>query len=46
MLIIKAILRLVAILGLVTIIPYLLWWIFTGFNWFETTDLIDVIGEK
>lgn len=26
----KAFLRLIALIGLITIIPYALWWIFTG----------------
>jgi len=37
----KAMLRLLALIGLITIIPYILWWIFTGLSWWDTIDEIE-----
>ena len=37
--IIKAILRLLLLIGVVTILPYMLWWVFTGM------DYIDILEE-
>jgi hypothetical protein len=37
----KALLRIIALIGLITIIPYTLWWAFTGLNWSDTLDEIE-----
>lgn len=41
----KAFLRLLALVGLITIIPYALWWIFTGLNWWDTLDEIEWLDD-
>jgi hypothetical protein len=43
MYILKAFLRLLALVGLITIIPYIIWWIVTGWNWIDILDEIDDI---
>ena len=37
----KAFLRLLALVGLITIIPYAIWWIITGLNWWDIIDEIE-----
>jgi len=39
--ILKAFLRFLALVGLITIIPYAIWWVFTGLNWYDTLDEIE-----
>lgn len=39
----KALLRFLALIELITIIPYLLWWIFTGWSWWDTLDEIECL---
>ena len=41
MIALKILLRLCWIIGLITIIPYGIWWICTGLNLYETEDLIE-----
>ena len=39
----KAFLRLLLLLGFITIIPYVIWWIFTGLDFWETIDEIECL---
>jgi hypothetical protein len=39
--IIKPILRLLAFIGIITVIPILVLYLITGMNWFELFDLIE-----
>ena len=41
MAIIKITLRLCWLIGVITIVPYGIWWVLTGLNLYEAEDLID-----
>jgi len=39
----KALSRFLLLIGFITIVPYAIWWIFTGMDWDETIDEIDML---
>lgn len=43
MFLLKALLRFLLFIGIITIIPFVIWWIFTGMDWFDTEDEIDYL---
>lgn len=41
--ILKAFLRLILLIGFITILPYVIWWICTGYDWIDTIEEINYI---
>jgi hypothetical protein len=41
--ILKTFLRLLFVVSIITIVPFVLWWVFTGLGFYETIDEIELI---
>jgi len=41
----KSALRLMALIGLITLIPFAIWWVFTGLGWWDTIEEIEYLGS-